>query len=168
MTAFRSALLVLAAPVIVWAVVVLCTDEPPAAPAARGVVATPMDLPAAQVLRHWDARRAAAYAAGSSRLLADLYVDGSRAGASDVRLLRAYRARGWRVTGMRMQVLAIRVLERRSEHLRVEVTDRLEHAVAVRDGQRVVLPRDRSSTRRISFERGADAEWRVAAVAPLS
>jgi hypothetical protein len=120
-----------------------------------------------EVLRAWDVQRSAAYAAGSPQTLRDLYVAGSGAGRSDVRLLGDYRARGYRVVGMRMQVLALRVLEQRQDRLRVEVTDRLEGAVAVGAGGRLTLPRDRPSTRTVTLVRGADGAWRVSAVVPL-
>lgn len=131
-------------------------------------VAAPTDLPAARLLRAWDERRSAAYAAGSVPLLRGLYVRGSAAGGSDVRLLRGYRARGFRVVAMRMQVLALRVLERRAGRLRVEVTDRLQGAVAVRPGRRVVLPRDAPDTRVLTLLLGPDGTWRVAAVRAVS
>jgi hypothetical protein len=130
-------------------------------------VAAATDLPAARLLRSWDERRSAAYAAGSEPRLRDLYVAGSAAGASDVRLLRAYRARGFRVVGMRMQVLALRVQERGADRVRVQVTDRLDRAVAVRAGRRVVLPRDTPDTRVLTLVRGPDGSWRVAAVVPV-
>lgn len=146
-----------------------------AAPAARPVAAAPVDgpaagpdeAPAAELLRAWDAQRSAAYAAGSVRMLRDLYVAGSGAGRSDVHLLRGYRARGYRVVGMRMQVLALRLLEERPDRLRVEVTDRLDGAVAVGADSRLTLPRDRPSTRTVTLVRGADGAWRVSAVLPL-
>ena len=123
---------------------------------------TSTDLPAAAVLRAWDLRRAAAYAAGSPGRLRGLYARG--AGASDVRLLEGYRSRGWRVVDMRMQVLALAVTSRQPDRWRLRVTDRLARAVAVRAGERVPLPRDRASTRVVTLVRGGDGVWRVAAV----
>ena len=130
----------------------------------RGLPSASTDLPAAAVLRTWDRRRAAAYAVGSAEGLRALYVGG--AGSSDVRLLEGYRSRGWRVVGMRMQVLALAVTSRESSRLRLRVTDRLVGAVAIRAGERVRLPRDRASTRRLTLVRGRDGVWRVAAVRP--
>lgn len=78
-------------------------------------------------------------------------------------MLRAYRARGLRVQGMRMQILSLVVLDESPRRLRLEVTDRLVGAVAVGHGQRLVLPRDRASTRVIELRR-VDASWRVASV----
>jgi hypothetical protein len=91
-------------------------------------------------------------------------VVGSAAGAADLRLLDAYRAQGLRVVGMRMQVLAVAVLEARPDRWSLRVTDRLARAVAVQGGRRRDLPRDRSSTRVITLMRGPDAVWRVSSV----
>ena len=130
----------------------------------RGLPSASTDLPAAAVLRAWDRRRAAAYAAGSADRLRALYV--RDAGSSDVGLLEGYRSRGWRVVGMRMQVLALAVTSRESSRLRLRVTDRLVGAVAVRAAERVRLPRDRASTQRLTLVRGRDGVWRVASVRP--
>src|SRR5690349_11286330 len=64
----------------------------PAEPAS--VPGAPSGQRPAAVLAEWDAARAAAWAAGDAEALAGLYVDGSRTGAADTRLLRHYRARG--------------------------------------------------------------------------
>jgi pimeloyl-ACP methyl ester carboxylesterase len=132
-------------------------DLSPVRPAA-------LDEPALRVLHAWDAQRATAYARGAPERLRNLYVDGSAAGAADVRLLRAYRARGLRVTGMRTQVLAADVLARRPDLLRIRVTDRLDRAVALGGGGRVALPRDAASTRVLTLMRAGDGRWRVASV----
>jgi hypothetical protein len=130
----------------------------------RPTAAVPTDLPAAEVLRSWDAQRAAAYAAGSVPMLRDLYVTGSRAGRSDVRLLRRWTGRGLRVDGMRTQVLAVQVLTRGHDRLVLRVTDRLEAAAAVGAAGTTPLPRDRADTRVLTLRRGSDGAWRVAAV----
>jgi hypothetical protein len=115
------------------------------------------------VLRAWDVRRAAAWAAGDEAALAALYTDGSAAGRRDRAMLGRYVARGLRVRGMRMQVLAGKVRSRTAGRIVLVVTDRLAHAVAVRRGTRVVLPRDRA-TRRTVVLRRVTGEWRVAQV----
>jgi hypothetical protein len=139
------------------------------APGDRSLVRpAAVEEPAVRVLHAWDERRAAAYARGAPERLADLYVAGSAAGAADVRLLRAYRARGVQVTGMRTQVLAADVLVRRPDRLRIRVTDRLAGAVAVGGGRRVALPRDAASTRVLTLMRGGDGRWRVSAVVDRS
>ncbi len=137
-------------------------------PASRQAADLPVERPAVELLRGWDEQRAAAWAAGSPRLLRDLYVADSAAGRSDVRLLRAYVARGYRVDGLRTQLLALRVLERRADRVRLDVTDRLAAAVAVGPRGRVVLPRDRAGRHRVTLVRGGDGAWRVAAVVSVS
>jgi hypothetical protein len=117
---------------------------------------------AVEVLREWDEARAAAYASGSVRALRALYVGTS--GASDVRLLRSYLRRDYRVEGMRMQLIAVTVLDRGDRALRLRVTDRLQGAVAVRAGREEALPRDRASTRVVRLSKGADGSWRVVSV----
>lgn len=131
---------------------------------ARHDPSVPASVAALRTLGGWDRRRAEAYSAGSLPLLRDLYVVGSGAGAADLRLLAAYRARGLRVVDMRTQVLAVAVLEARRDRWALRVTDRLARAVAVQHGRRLALPRDRSSTRVIVLMRGPDARWRVASV----
>lgn len=118
---------------------------------------------AREVLRRWDARRAAAYAAGSVRALRRLYVPGSVAGRRDADLLRGYLRRGYRIEGMSTHVLALRVAERRPDRWVLRVTDRLHSAVAVRHGRRVRLPADGASTRVVAFARAGHG-WRVASV----
>jgi hypothetical protein len=129
---------------------------PPAAPGRDDV--------AVRVLRAWDARRTAAYAAGSPARLADLYVAGSSAGTADVRVLRGYLGRGLRVRGLRMQLLAVAVVDRQPDRWRVTVTDRVAGGVAVGRGRRLVLPRDRADTHVVTLMRAGDHRWRVAAV----
>ena len=119
-------------------------------------------LRAARVLRGWDRARAAAYAAGSVRSLRVLYVDG--AGRADVRLLRSYVRRGYRVEDLRMQLLTVRVLQHRPGLWRLRVTDRLAGAAAVGYGERVALPRDRASTRTVVLRRDRRGDWRVVLV----
>lgn len=139
----------------------------PARPAAVSRQARPAAVsqqgrPAVEVLRGWDEARAAAYASGSVASLRELYARG--AGASDVRLLRSYLRRGYRVEGMRMQLLAVTVLAHRPGRWLLRVTDRLAGAEAVRYDERVALPRDRASTRTVRLARAEDGRWRVVAV----
>jgi hypothetical protein len=115
------------------------------------------------VLRDWDVRRAAAWAAGDEAGLTALYVPGSAAGRHDRAMLRRYLARGLRVRGLRMQVLAGSVRTRTHDRIALVVTDRVAHAVAVGRGVRVHLPRDRASRRTVVLRRVA-GEWRVARV----
>lgn len=126
--------------------------------------AVPTEVVALALLHGWDQERAEAYAVGSASRLRDLYVAGASAGAADVRLLRGYTSRGFRVTDMRTQVLALRVLTHRPDRWRLRVTDRLAAADVVRAGVRTRLPRDTASVRVVTMMRGGDGRWRVAAV----
>lgn len=134
-----------------------------AAKPGRATAAPRRRVAALAVLGAWDVRRAAAWAAGDEAALAALYTDGSAAGRRDRAMLGRYGARGLRVRGMRMQVLAGKVRSRTAGRIVLVVTDRLAHGVAVGRGTRVVLPRDRATRRTIVLRRVA-GEWRVAQV----
>lgn len=149
---------------VVALVVVLTTYRSPAHKPVTAV-RTSAASAALRTLHDWDARRADAYATGSSEALRDLYVVGSAAGAADLRLLARYRSRGVRITDLRMQVLDLAVTERRPDRWTLRVTDRLAGAVAVHAAQRTPLPRDTSSTHLVTLLRGGDGRWRVSAVA---
>jgi hypothetical protein len=128
------------------------------------VAATPATGPvvrAAAVLRAWDRARAAAWQGGSVGALRRLYV--GDAGASDVRLLESYVERGLHVRDLRVQVLAVEVMERRPGEWRLSVTDRLAAGTAVGPSVRKRLPRDRATRRTLSLVRHQGA-WRMAAV----
>ena len=145
-----------------------CRADVPPRPAAGGAVVSAAGaarFPASDVLREWDRARSQAFAEGDVEALRRLYVDGSAAGTSDVLLLRAYLARGLRVEGMRMQLLAIEVLHRDPRRVRVLVTYRLTGAVAVGRGTRTRLPHDQASTRVVELLRhDAEGPWQVASV----
>jgi hypothetical protein len=125
-------------------------------------VEKPADPEALRVLRAWDGLRSRAYARADAAALARLYAPGSRAGAADLAVLRGYRERGLRVTGMRTQVLSATVLRQSERRIELLVTDVLVDAVAS-DGDRMrwSLPHDRPSTRRVVLVR-VDQTWRVA------
>lgn len=114
----------------------------------------------ASILADWDERRSTSWSDGDIEALRDLYTKGSRAGAADVRLLRRYADRGLRVTGLRTQVLALRVVTDNGELLRLEVTDRVVggRAVGAVEGKR--LPADRATTRRIDLVKVGE-DWLV-------
>lgn len=146
-------------------------SAPPAVPSARTrASAQPSRLPAPlkqetlAILHTWDSRRAAAWASGDVLGLRRLYAPGSRAGRADVAMLRTWLRRGYRVEGMGMQVLRVEAGESTPGRREIKVTDRLVDAVAVRGRQRLRLPRDRATTRRIVLVRIGD-DWRVARVA---
>lgn len=77
------------------------------------------------VLHAWDEQRESAWAARDARALRRLYVPGSRAGPADVRLLRAYDARGLVVRRIVTQVLEVRVLHLDGHRMRLRVVDRV-------------------------------------------
>lgn len=178
-----TALLVLVAGLLVgWAALRAPSDRttparPPApaspAAAASAAPATPgapapgasRAVAALGVLRVWDQARAAAWARGDPRALAALYVPGARAGVADVAMLRRWHARGLRVRGMSMQVLAAEVRVRAPDRLVLVVTDRLAGAVAVPGG--LPLPRDQPTTRRLDLRR-VGGRWLLAASVELS
>jgi hypothetical protein len=141
-----------------------------ARPAAAAAPADGSEARALAVLRAWDRRRAAAWAVGSADRLLHLYLPGSGAGSADARLLRAYRARGARVVGMRTQVLALAVLDQAPGRLRLAVTDRLSglRVVSATDpgGGRTGawLPRDTATARVVTLVRSTRHGWQVAAV----
>ena len=116
---------------------------------------------ASEVLHSWDDRRAAAWAAGDPAALRALCEPGSAAGRADLAMLRAWRERGLRVEGLRMQLLELDVRRASDDRLELVVTDRLTGAVATGPGVRLALPRDRATTRRVVLVRRA-GEWRVA------
>ncbi len=133
-------------------------ESVPATTAAVRPAARALDL-----LRAWDRRRAGAWAAGDATALRALYLPGSRTGRRDLAMLAAYERRGLRVTGMRRQVLAVRVRWRTPRALTLVVTDRLAEARVASGGTRSVLPRSRPTTRRIAL-RHTSAGWCVAEV----
>ena len=138
--------------------------QPAAAPLVEPPTAEATAAPAAvQVLRAWDAQRAAAWARGDPERLAALYTPGSVAGRRDRAMLRGWRARGLVVRGLRTQLLAVRELRHSPSTWTVEVTDRLAGGVAVGRGIRQRLPVDKATTRTIVLRR-VGGQWRVAAV----
>ena len=120
------------------------------------------------VLRDWDRARARAWARGDVGALRALYVRGSAVGSQDVAMLRAWLRRGLRVEGMAMQVLAVELRRRTDRRIVLVVTDRLVGAVGVRpsSGERLALPRDGPSTRRLVFVR-PDETWLLASSAAV-
>jgi hypothetical protein len=136
-------------------------DATAAAGSTRVVETVVGESDALRVLKVWDERRSRAYARGDVAALAELYVPGSRTGAADDAVLRGYRDRGLRVTRMRTQVLAARVVHETRGRITLLVTDVLLEAVALdRSGRTWALPHDRPSTRRVVLVRRGGA-WQV-------
>jgi hypothetical protein len=134
----------------------VATDGPPAArrdDVRRALV----------VLHDWDERRARAWAASDARALRALYVSGSTAARSDVRLLRSYAARGFVVRRLVTQVFGVRVLRSAADLIVLRVLDRVAGGQVV-DGDRVLaLPSTRPVVRRIVLQR-VGTTWKVARV----
>ena len=105
----------------------------------------------AAVLRQWDRRRSAAYAAGDPARLRRLYAPASRAGARDVAILLEYAERGLTVRGLQMQVLEVTPLRSSKGLLRLRVVDRLAGGAAVTGTSSVPLPTSEPTRRVITF-----------------
>ena len=133
-------------------------DAPGATGEARGRTARVV-----AALRGWDQRRSEAWAAGDEAALRALYRPGSAAAGADVRLLRAYAARGWRVRGLTTQVFGVRLLERRGDTWVVRVVDRVAGGQLVCDGRTRPLPTTAAAVRRVELVRRGD-DWRVGRV----
>ncbi len=118
---------------------------------------------ALDVLHTWDASRARAWAGSDPQALHSLYVRGSAAGEADVRLLRAYRARGLVVRRLVTQVFAATVRRSDAWVLTLEVSDRIAGGVLRGHGRATALPSSPPVSRTIELRRGQGG-WRVAAV----
>lgn len=130
---------------------------------SAGVRARVVERPA-QVLAGWDERRAAAWARGDVDALRALYVEGSRTGRRDVRMLREWNDRGARVGRMSTEVRDLRVRRRAPDAMVLLVTDRLVAPTAeLGGGATVPLPDDGWSTRLVELRRGTSG-WQVAEV----
>lgn len=139
--------------------VVAFSDRAPAGGSAPTPVPDATDGPIA-VLREWDRRRAAAWAAGDVEGLRSLYLTRSVAGERDAARLSRWLDQDLRVRRLVTQVLRVRVLEARRGALLLAVTDRIARAETTSGLQ---LPSDDPSTWRIRMRRVV-GEWRVAAV----
>ncbi|MCW2712683.1 MAG: hypothetical protein JWP24_2877 [Marmoricola sp.] len=140
------------------------------APAPAGVpsaspqhVSRPDLLASLEVLHAWDARRAQAWADVDAKALGSLYQSGSAAGQADVRLLRAYRARGFVVRRLVTQVFAVEVLHSDATTLTLWVFDRVAGGEMVRAGRVAPLRSSPPVTRTVELRRESGA-WRVASV----
>jgi len=120
-------------------------------------------IEALQILHAWDAGRARAWSEVDTHALRSLYVSGARAGRADLRLLRAYRVRGFVVRRLVTQVFAVRVLHRDSLAMELSVFDRVAGGEVVRDGHAVALHSSRPVTRTLEFRR-VHGGWRVAGI----
>jgi hypothetical protein len=115
------------------------------------------------VLHSWDERRARAWARSDEAALRGLYLRGSTASRSDVRLLRSYAARGFVVRRLVTQVFGIRVLRSTTNRLVVRVLDRVAGGEVATGDRVLALPSTRPVVRRIVLVR-VSGSWKVAAV----
>jgi hypothetical protein len=109
-----------------------------------------------------DAVRAEAFATGDPRLLAEVYVNGSRAQRVDSAAIRDYARRDARVVGAELQILSCRLLSSTDRRVRLDVVDRLGAArVEWDDGTTRRLPRDLPTRRVVTLVRTTEG-WRIA------
>ncbi|MEO5653815.1 MAG: hypothetical protein ABIN79_11685 [Marmoricola sp.] len=142
-TALLVAGLVLAASAGSWAPAPAPAPTPAPNLAAQGVAGAAGTSPneregvrrALGALHSWDLRRERAWSDGDADALASLYVRGSSAARSDLRLLGSYAARGLVVRRTLTQVLAVELLRRGPEMMRLRVLDRVAGGeVVTREG----------------------------------
>ena len=121
--------------------------------------------PGCLVLDALDEHRARALEHDDPAALARVYPDGSGLRSADERPLAAYRARGLRLHGARVEQLECRTTDERPGVYVVDVVDRVAGASARGpDGTRT-LPRDRP-TRHVVELHHQDDGWRVVTVRP--
>ena len=137
--------------------------EEPRAPSVEPVETRPDLQRSLDVLHGWDARREAAWAASDADRLRRLYTPGSSAGRADVRLLRAYAARGLVVRRLETQVFAVRALRTTPRRVTLRVFDRVAGGEVDSGGTTRPLPSTRPAVRDVTFRR-LDGAWRVAEV----
>ena len=116
-----------------------------------------------RVLRQWDRQRERALLTGEPRRLRRLYVPGAAAGEADVRMLRGYADRGWRLTAVDSQVFSVATLERSPERLVLQVVDRFAGGSVVGHRRCRALPHGRPVARVVELRR-TPSGWLVAAV----
>jgi hypothetical protein len=119
-----------------------------------------------QVLAALDARRAAAWRAGSAEALTDVFLPGSLPLATDRARLLAYRSRGLTVTGVHVGYFVVSARRLPSGAEALIVYDRLDHAI-VHDGSggSTALPVDEPSRHRLVLQR-VTGGWRIARITP--
>jgi len=119
------------------------------------------------VLHAWDGRREAAWRSSDARTLRALYLPRSSAAGADVRLLRAYTARGLVVRRIRTQVFSVRVLRSGPGGFTLRVVDRVAAGLVASSGGVRRLPSTAPLTRTITFRR-TGGRWLVASVRSVS
>ena len=121
----------------------------------------------ARVLTGLDRRRALAYASAEPKSLRNVYARASTALTADRRMLRAYSERGITLTGVRLDLLAVRLVGRGSHWVRLRVIDQLRRPVAHAAGATMLLPQDQPTRWLIGLRRNAGG-WRIANVHRLA
>lgn len=138
------------------------SDDAPPAVVDRALVADRPEVKAARLLRAWDGRRSAAWAAADSTALDALYVVGAPAARAERQMLRAWSERGLRVEGLTNQLLRVEVLDHRHGRWDLEVVGRLEAGRVLSDtGPDLALPYDAARTTRVVLVRGSGGKWVV-------
>lgn len=135
------------------------------------VVAVTGALPAApdkcsEQLVRLDHARAAAFAAGNSQALDQVYVASSRLAEADAATMDSFESRGGRVKGALLHISHCRVIEESDTSMRLEVVDALGPAyVRWADGSTSALPRDEATRRWVTLRLTSDG-WRISGSQP--
>ncbi len=120
-----------------------------------------------RVLDRLDRLRSRAFRSLRPRLLRQVYLSGSAVLRHERAVLEAYCDRGVRLRGVRLLRTELRVMSAVRDRLTVRVVERLGSTRAVVGSQRVRLPVDAPTSRRLHLVRGV-AGWRIAAVRRVS
>lgn len=142
---------------LIGVLLVLCPEPAPAA--SSDVLG---DDPV-RVLRHWDQQREQALLAADERRLRGLYVSGAPAGDADVRMLRSYSERGWRLSAIDTQVFSVAALERSPDRLVLQVVDRFAGGSVIGHRRCRALPHGRPVARVVELRR-TPSGWLVSRV----
>jgi len=117
----------------------------------------------AGVLTRLDRRRALAYVSADPRSLRSVYAPASTVLRRDRAMLRAYSERGISLSGVRLDLLAVHLIDRGSRWVRLRVVDRLRRPTAHAPRATMLLPQDQPTRWLIGLRRNADG-WRIANV----
>jgi hypothetical protein len=144
------------------------SSSPPTAAVTAGPTAADSVTPDpesghwSRVLAALDRRREIAFSTDRPGLLATVYDRDSTALSHDRATMAAYRARGLRLVGVRLQIRWVHVLAEQPRRAVLVVRDQLGRVVAVDgNGWRTQLPRDLPTTHRITVVRTPNG-WRIA------
>jgi hypothetical protein len=140
--------------------------SPDVAAAAAGASsgATSSDARWRGVLGRLDAIRARAWRAGDPSALDRVYVAGSGALRADKRMIDAFGSRGWRPDEVRLELLAVSVVDRRPGEVTLAAVDRLRPVRVHTDvGGVANLPADEPTAHRIVLRR-VEGRWLIADV----